>query len=190
MSEFAATRVLSAQEYDRLVAADQDRRKTGGRLEALPSLHEEVRLHGYQEGIRNAVADIADTMREMYAYREDRSAWIRVYVLAVLRKMLGGTGAAALVQAIAERAVEQCDRNLETLRVHVCPDVFEQVQSALGEVARKRTSTGPHIHVVPDSSLDLTECEVHTPFGIIDAGLETQLKALELALGGGDAPRN
>ena len=68
--------------------------------------------------------------------------------------------------------------SLEALGVHVHPDVAGVVAKRLA----KLTSNSLVIDVVPDDRLPDTGCEIHTPFGIIDAGLNTQMEALEYVM--------
>ena len=41
---------------------------------------------------------------------------------------------------------------------------------------------GIPVEIVADDALGETGCEIHTPFGIIDASLDTQLDAIERAM--------
>ena len=69
------------------------------------------------------------------------------------------------------------------MTVYVHPDVVPSVKRRLDEIP----DGVPPFDVLPGPSLGATGCEVHTPFGIIDADLETQLAALERAMNPAEA---
>ncbi|MGI9232106.1 MAG: FliH/SctL family protein [Woeseiaceae bacterium] len=180
-------RILSAAEYTAYLAGIQDRSvEPAGDVKKLPSLHQEARRHGYEQGLRDMTAKFDATLRELRRYRNDRDAWLQAYVLAVLRKVLGDSDPASLVPAIVQQAIDQCDHGLETLTVHVHPDVVAAVKSRLTSTSANSRENGLRVGVEADVRLDQMACEINTPFGIVDAGLETQLNALEQALDLGD----
>lgn len=172
-------RILSAATYAAILESEQSRRtKEDGRIDRLPSLHEQARLHGYQQGMRSALFDIKSTLQELKHCREDREHWLQDYVFAVLRKVLGTQDDTQMVSAIVQTVIEECGRSLESVAVHVHPSAAEAVAKRLRRVANKSL----RIDIVSDDGLSETACELHTAFGIIDAGLDTQLDALQHAL--------
>lgn len=185
---WATGRILSAADYAELIATEQDRRSdTAGGIRQLPTLHDEARLHGYQQGVRSALLDLNATLLELRRCRSERNAWLQAYVFAILRKVLGNSDPSSLVPAIAQQAMEQCEQGLEVLTVHVHPEAAPAVTKRFGTTSQSAIPNGLQVDIVADDRLSRTACEIHTPFGIVDASLEIQLDALELALGGGDA---
>jgi len=115
-------RIMSAADYAELFAGESDRRNENEcRVDRLPSLHEEARLHGYRQGLRSVMTELHVLLLELRSCREDRATWLQSFVLAVLHKVLGSHDASSLVPAIAQQAIHQCDRGLETVSLHVHP---------------------------------------------------------------------
>lgn len=172
-------RILSAADFAELLAVQRNRRGTDEEhIGRLPSLHEQARQHGYQQGVCRVMSELKSTLAELQAYYHDHDAWMQHFVFAIVRKVLGQNDAESLVPLIVQQVIEECDRSLETILVHVHPDVASVVAKRLA----KLTSKGPQIDIVSDERLTELGCEVHTPFGIVDAGLYTQMDALEYAM--------
>lgn len=150
-------------------------------IRQLPSLHEQARQHGHEQGITEALREVAAVMNELRASRKDGQAWLERMVFALLRKILGNCDADELVTRVAVEAIDACDRNLEQFAVHVHPSVAATVTSRLEQTK----ISGIEVKVVCDDRLRETGCELHTPFGIVDAGVDTQLDALESVLSKG-----
>lgn len=188
----ATGRIMPAAEYAELFAGDRDRQNDSGRrVDRLPSLHEEARLHGYRQGLRSVMTDLTAILVELRTCREDRAAWLQSFVLAVLHKILGEHDASSLVPAIARQAIQQCDRSLETVAIHVHPQVAADTAAHIDKAAAGKKRNGLCVDIVSDYRLSETDCELHTAFGIIDAGLDTQLEALAHALAAeSSAPRH
>ena len=177
------TRVLSAADYATMVAPKgTPASSNAGNVGRLQSLHEEARHHGYQQGLQRALADLADVLTELRRCRGDREAWLQSFVFAVLRKILGEQDPLSLVGAIARQAIAQCEQSLGQLTVHVHPRAVNDVTEAIETQVASTALTEIRVDVVADDRLSETGCEVHTPFGIIEASLETQLDALEHAV--------
>lgn len=176
-------RVLSAADYAELLAGQNQRRDDSEqRVERLPSLHDHARLHGYRQGLHKAFTDLNATLLELRRCREDRAQWLQSFVLAILRKILGAQDASSLIPAIVQQAIDECDHSLETIAVRVHPQAAADVARRINKASAIAKRNGLRIDVVADGHLGETACELHTSFGIIDAGLDTQLDALAEAL--------
>lgn len=174
-----AGRIISAAAFAQIQAAfDNNAPSEPASIRKLPSLHEQARRHGYEQGISQALREVATVMTNLRESRRDHQAWLESMVFALLRKIFGNDDVDELVARIAAQAVNQCDRSLEYITVHVHPGVATTVASRLA----KKQRFAIDFDVVSDERLCETACEIHTPFGIVDAGLETQLDALEAAL--------
>lgn len=172
-------RILSATDFAGLVATERRRRGTVEKsVGQLPSLHDQAWQHGYQQGLCHAMLEVKSTLAELRACQHDRDSWMHQFVFAVVRKVLGNNEAASLVPLIVQQVIEECDRSLETIVLHVHPSVTSAVARRLASIA----GPGLQLDVVADERLMEGDCELHTPFGIIDAGLDTQLDALEHAI--------
>ncbi len=141
--------------------------------------YEQARQQGYQDAMRHALSDLADVQRSLRLLEEGETSPLERLVLAAVRKILGEQEPATLVASIVQQTLVACCLQLETVTVIVHPDVAASVRHRLANLS----PAGLRIKVTTADDIDETGCEIHTPFGIIDAGLETQLLALEQSLG-------
>lgn len=172
-------RVLSAAEVSELAAANRNRRTVEDEhIGQLPSLYEQTRQQGYKQGLSDLMSELYSTFSELRDYKRDREIWLQQFVFAIVRKVISNSESASIVPSIVQRVIEDCDRGLTSIVVHVHPSVKKAVTERISTLTIK----GLVIDIEPDQRLTETGCEIHTPFGIIDAGLETQLDALQCAM--------
>lgn len=174
----ASSRILTAEEFSTIGNTGQQVRSAqADSVQSIKSLHDNAWDHGYRDGMRQALTDVANTCRRA---RDDADGVISNLTFAVLRKVLGQADPKVIVQSIAQWVIFDCCRELETLTVRVHPSVAEQV----GEGLAALPATGLRIHTLADPQLSPTGCVIDTAFGTIEADLDSQLDALQHAVCG------
>lgn len=138
------------------------------------------RREGYRAGRAEAEREGAETLARLEiaarnARRTMRGETVRL-ALEVVHRIAGRLGEDAMVKALAEEAVRELvpDRPV-VVRVH--PDRVEAVRHRL-------TPHGERVAVEADAGLRPAGCVLVSDIGRVDAGLDTQLAAIERALAG------
>lgn len=145
------------------------------RRRALEEAVAEGRARGYAEGAAEARREYAARCAELERLTSQYSERLRRQVVALslqaLRRIAGELGDGPVVAALAEKAVRDLVPD-EPAVIHVHPAQADSVRSAIGRLAA----------VEADPALAPAGCVIRTAAGSIDAGLETQIAALESAL--------
>ena len=163
-------RIIRAGDAQRLLAS----RSETSADSRLTDLHREARAHGFREGVGAATKDLVAALASLRRYTSDPERWIGQTVFAVLEKLLGDRESSELVPLIAAEAIAGCRNEFESVDLHVHPRVADAVAARLSGIVGAALT----VDVVADPALNETACELHTPFGLIDASLDTQLAAL------------
>lgn len=138
------------------------------------------RRDGYEAGRAAAEREAADMLARLeISARDARGVMRRETVrlaLEIVRRIAGRLGEDKVVAALADEAVRELvpDRPV-MVRVH--PDRVETV-------ARRLAPHGDRVGVEADAQLAPADCRLVSDIGRVDAGLETQLAAIERALSG------
>jgi flagellar biosynthesis/type III secretory pathway protein FliH len=145
---------------------------------------EEGLAQGRAEGRQEAAAALGAALASLDAVlRADRAAHEARVVglaLAIVERIAGELGDAAVVTALARRALADLDPDVPVrLRVH--PSV------ATAMAAAARAAGPPVLEVLADPGLDPLDCEIQSDDGVVEAGLAVQLVGVRAALERGDA---
>ncbi|MEZ4649847.1 MAG: FliH/SctL family protein [Candidatus Eisenbacteria bacterium] len=177
--------VASAQEIARdlrqSAEGEAERILAAARAEA-ESLRAKAHDEGYAAGLAEWTEKVLDAGRKE-AERKDRTRDDLVRLsIRIARKILGRE--IESVEQTASDLVVQAVRGLHhegRIRVHLRPEDFDRVQQERGRLIDE---IGGHVEIelVQDREIEGGGCRVETPFGIVDASLETQLRVLEDAL--------
>ena len=142
---------------------------------------------GYQEGLRdghNAVAEqIANATAQVSKYVNSIDGQVIEAVVAATRSVLGSIPDRELVVRAATHAIDARLRAASHVTVKVHPDVAKEVRAAVQQAQAARAGDTPRISVEADASLpNRLSIELHTPSGVVNAGINPQLSALERAM--------
>jgi type III secretion protein L len=137
---------------------------------------------GREQAEREAAAKLAASLVAIDAAllrdRAEREARMVELVLAVVRRVAGELGDAAVIAALARRSLIDLDPDMP-VRVRVHPSVAQAVAAGFGDGA------GPVVlEVLGDPAMEVLDCEIETEEGIVEAGLEVQLDGVRAALSG------
>lgn len=187
--EFVENRnVISADDYasftegESLVEAAKAEAETI-RREA-EAAYEKRLEEGYQAGLEKGKAEIAekmvDYMSQSAAYFSKVEGVLVDVVMKAARRVLGEFDQQDLVERVVKRALE-ATRNEGHVTVRVAPALSDHLQSRISVILEDFPKI-EFLEVVPDERIPEGGCILETEVGIVDASLETQLKAIESAL--------
>ncbi|MEY4941403.1 MAG: hypothetical protein RIQ93_3138 [Verrucomicrobiota bacterium] len=139
---------------------------------------------GYQDGLEQGKAEMAEqvvaTLGQSTVYFSKMEETLVGVVLKAVRRIVGEFDDSDRVARIVRQALELL-RNQSTVRLKVSPAQTEQLQARVEGLL----ATFPRIQFLEvngDPRLPLDGCILETEFGVIDASVETQLRAIEKAL--------
>lgn len=139
---------------------------------------------GYREGLEQGKAEMAEqvvaTLGQSTVYFSKMEETLVGVVLKAVRRIVGEFDDGDRVARIVRQALELL-RNQNSVRLKVSPAQTEQLQARVDGLL----ATFPRIQfleVNSDARLPLDGCILETEFGVIDASVETQLRAIEKAL--------
>ncbi len=182
------TQLLKAGDYLVFQQAEQvladARQQSEAILERAEQEFQEQKVLGYEEGMNAAKLENAEQMMAMVGQAVDYFAQVEQKVAgivsAAVRKILGEFDDEELTFRVVRNAL-QVVRNQKQITLRVCPAQVESVNSRLSEILAQYTEIG-YLEVVSDHRLRPGGCLVETEMGVVDAGVEVQLQALEKAL--------
>lgn len=175
-SLLAPGHIISAADFARMTATSSTlRRVQAAQLVNVETMHRSGWTIGYRYGLQQAMSELSDFHGEVQRRQDDSLSPIRKIVFTVLRKILHDGDLNQLMASIAEKAVTECGEKIESVTILVHPEVAESVARRF---ANHRVP-GMRISVQASEHLEKTGCEIHTVFGILDAGLDVQLDVLE-----------
>lgn len=182
------SKVLRAGDYIVALEAEQILEAAKTEAEAIRAEatkeYEAKQEQGYQEGLEKGKAEIAERMVEQMSRSAAYfSKFERVLIDLVLRaskKILGEFDQHELVERVVQRVLE-ATRNEGHVTVRVAPSQSEYLKSKVGTIMEKFPKI-EFLEIVPDDRIPEGGCILETEVGVVDASLETQLKALENAM--------
>jgi type III secretion protein L len=166
---------------------DEARERAAEIEEEARELHATASERGYESGREAALADwfdsaasAAEVQQRLHERMRERFAHL---VMAAAEQVIGAESRAALL-ARATTAVETIVEQATYLKVKVHPDDLEAAQVEFGRLAERRREAGAPLPltVAADHLLTPGSCLCETDIGTADASLETQLRAMRLAV--------
>ncbi len=183
-----AGRVLKKQEHSFLLEGQRiiDAAKHEAELirQEAAQEFEKRRQEGFEKGQEEGKAEIAERivecMSQSAAYFSKVEDVMVDLVMRALRTVFSEMNQRDLVERVVHRALEST-RNENHVTVRVSPNQADWLKTRISAILQ----TFPKIQfldVQPDSRLPEDGCILETEIGVVDATLETQLKAIEKAL--------
>ena len=180
-------RILKSQDYATVLKAQQlldDAQQEADRIkqEAL-SAYEEQKKQGYEDGVLEGQMQQAEKMLETglqaVEYLENLEKKVVEVVTTAVRKIIGEMDDKERIVCIVKTALEQVQLRQQIL-IRVCPEEESIVRDNLKSMIR-----GAHhahgLEIIADPRLKKGDCMLESEMGVIDASLETQLRAIEKA---------
>ena len=183
------TRLLRAEEYSRLLEAGELLAAARDRAEAIRAEAEEAyearRREGYDDGVMEGRMEQAEKMMEtaMQAveYIENIEETLVGVVTSAVRKIIGELDEKERIVRVVRTALVAV-RSQQKVLIRVCPADEAAVRDALSAMIASAPGGVSFLDVSADPRMKPGDCILESELGVVDAGLETQLKALENAL--------
>ena len=161
----AGTRVLKASEAAVLLEAnavlDAARERVADMERKAGEAYERRREEGYRDGVEEGRLEHAEKVMET--------------VLSSVEYIEG-------IEATLVNVVAVTVRNQQHVTIRVAPADEKAVRAELASMLASVPGGTSFLDVVPDARLERGACLLESELGVVDASLETQLKALENAL--------
>ena len=153
------------------------------RLEAKAAFEAE-RQRGYEQGVlegrQEHAEQIMDTVLKSIEYLEGLEKGVSSLVGEALRKILGSLPPEDLMAGVVRQALALV-RGQKQIVLRIAPADEEAVKARLAEIMREYSSIA-FVDVQADGRLAKGACTLQSEMGIIDAGVETQIRAIVNAL--------
>ena len=182
-------RVLRAGEYARFVEAGQilaaAREQAAAMRDEAERAYEERKQQGYEDGLMEGRLEQAEKMMEtaMQAVEyiegvEDRLVGV---VTSAVRKIIGELDDRECTVRVVRNALAAV-RSQQRVLIRVSPDDKDSVRQALAAMISSTPGGATFLDVTADPRMKPGDCILECELGVVDASLETQLKAIENAL--------
>jgi type III secretion protein L len=189
VSPVAGTRVLTRSEAallltagELLAAADQRARETEEKAKLAYELR---RTKGYEDGQEACRGEYAEKVLEValqsVEYIEGLEQTIVKVVTEAVERVIGEIDANERIVRIVRTALSTV-RNQKRVVVRVAPADGKAVTEGLATMISHSPGVAGFLDVVTDPRLSAGSCILESELGVVDASLETQLRALKKAL--------
>ncbi|HSJ01070.1 MAG: HrpE/YscL family type III secretion apparatus protein [Verrucomicrobium sp.] len=142
--------------------------------------HEEGFKEGQEEGKAEIAGQIMECMTQSAAYFSKVEGVMVDLVIRALRRVLGKFDQREIVEQAVRHALETT-RNEGHVTVRVAPAQAEWLQSRVNTMLESCPKV-QFLEVLPDERLAEDGCVLETEIGVVDASIQTQLRAIEKAL--------
>ncbi len=184
----AGTRVLKAEDAAALLEAnallDAARERVADMERKAREAYERRREEGYRDGQEEGRLEhaekVLETVLSSVEYIEGIEATLVNVVTAAVRKVIGEIDENERIVRIVRNALVTV-RNQQRVTIRVAPADEKAVSAALASMLASVPGSASFLDVVPDARLERGACLLESELGVVDASLETQLKALENA---------
>lgn len=187
VSPAPGTKILKAGDYSVLLEANallEAARPRAARIEQeAQKAYEERREEGYRDGQEAGKLELAEKVMETVLSSVEFIEGIEDTLVSVVnmavRKIVGEIDDGERIVRIVRTALNTV-RGQQKVTVRVCPADEEAVSQALAAMTAGSSETA-FLTVVADARMEKNACLLESELGVVDASLETQLKAFENA---------
>lgn len=184
----AGTRVLKASEASLLLEAgallDAARERAAEMDREAQAAYERRREEGYRDGREEGRLEhaekVLETVLSSVEYIEGIESTLVRVVSEAIRKVIGEVDENERIVRIVRNALTTV-RNQQRVLIRVAPADEKPVREALAAMLTAVPGSTSFVDVVADARLERGACLLESELGVVDASLETQLKALENA---------
>jgi type III secretion protein L len=179
------TKLLKAKDYLAYCNAQEIIRVAEAKAQAMVRGAEEIyateKERGYEDGVQASKArlseQITETAKKAADYLESIEKDLVTIIMNAIRKIMGEFDDEILTGKVVNNAL-YLFQNQHRLTLRVAP--------SLKRVLEKKRDTFfqaiPYLDIVSDPQLAPGDCVLESEIGVVDASIETQLKAMESAL--------
>ena len=183
----AGTKLLKAEEYGLLLEADAllaaARKQAEDMEQKAREAYEQKHEEGYRDGMEEGKLEHAEKMMETILSSVEFIEGIEDTLVSVvnqaIRKIIGDMDDKERIVRIVRTALNTV-RGQQKVTVRVAPADETAVSEALAAMTAG-SSGSAFLTIMADARLPRDSCILESELGVVDASLETQLKALENA---------
>lgn len=188
LSVAPGTKVLKAQNVQLLLEADKILEKAQERaqeiLQEAEQAYEERKTQGYLDGQMEGKLEHAEKIMETVLSSVEFIEKIESTVVDIVHdsivKVIGELDDNERIVRIVRTALQHV-HNQQQVIIRVAPQDEKYVRTALSAMLQNREGRG-YLDIKPDTRLSQGACILESELGVIDASLDTQLRAIENAL--------
>lgn len=146
--------------------------------------YEQRRQEGYQDGREEGRLEHAEKLMETVLssveFIEGIESTLVNVVNQAVRKVIGDLDNDERIVRIVRNALVMV-RNQQRVTVRLAPADEPAVRTALAAMLQNRPEAASFLEIMPDVRMERGSCLLESELGVVDASLETQLRALENA---------
>jgi type III secretion protein L len=165
-----------AEQIFRSAKEDADRMR-----EAAIKAYESEREKGYKDGLHQSQKEMAtkinETLISVEQYLHGVEQKIRSLVMDTVSKVLDNMDKSELIHALVKKALTKM-RNHKPIKLKIAPMHVDLLNARIMEMQIAYPNIDG-IEIIADDRLSSNQVILESPMGIIDAGLETQLSAIQ-----------
>ena len=184
-------RVIRAADYCRLIEAEHLLAAAHERADAIRAEAEQAyaerKRQGYEDGLTEGRMEQAEKMMETAVqaveYIENIEETLVRVVASAVRKIIGDLDDRERIVRVVRAALVSV-RSQQKVLIRVCPADEAAVREALAAMITAAPGGVSCLDVAADPRMKPGDCILESELGVVDAGVETQLKAIENALAG------
>lgn len=184
----SSAKIIKAQEIQEYLEAGELLSKAKERaaeiLREAENAYEERKAQGYLDGQTEGKLEhaekIMETVLSSVEFIENIENTVVDIVHESIIKVIGELDDNERIVRIVRTALQHV-RNQQQILIRVAPEDEKYVRSALAAMVQNRQGNG-YLDISADPRLEQGACILESELGVIDASLETQLKAIENAL--------
>ena len=184
----AETKIIKADEYALYLEAasllDAAREKAAAMEAQAEKAYERKKEEGYRDGMEEGKLEHAEKMMETILSSVEFIEGIENTLVSVvnqaIRKIIGEMDDKERIVSIVRNALNTV-RGQQKVTVRVAPADEAAVSEALAAMTAGSSSGSAFLTIMADARLPRDSCILESELGVVDASLETQLKALENA---------
>ena len=188
VSPVAGTRIISSGDVGLLLKADELLAAAARRareIEANAELaYEEQRRKGYEDGQEACRSEYAEKVLEValqsVEYIESLEQTIVNVVTEAVQRVIGEIDANERIVRIVRSALSTV-RNQKRVVARVAPVDEKAVTEGLASMISRGQGASGFLDVIADARLPAGSCILESDLGVVDASLDTQLRALQRA---------
>ncbi len=187
VSPSAGTRLVKAQEYASFAEAStllaEARKKADETLRSAEETWQARHDEGYRDGVEEGKLEMSEKMLETalssVEFIENIERTLVDVVNKAVRKIIGDLEDSERITRIVRTALNAV-RGQHKVTVRVAPADEPAVSAALAAMTANASGES-FLTILADTRLSKDSCIVESELGVVDASLETQLKAIEHA---------
>lgn len=183
--------VVKAEVYDRIVEAgailDEARAHAAALEREAEEAFERRKEEGYRKGLDEAREEMSlqlfDMVERSASYLERVEEHVVVIVMNSLKHILATLPPDEVIVQTVRKALASVMANQKQVVLRVAYEQVDAIQNRVNEILAAFPAIAS-IEVTADPRMNGTDCILETDVGVVEAGAEVQLRAIERALRG------